>query len=82
MLSICTTNQYLLIELCKKRLEECSKTKTPDWSIEDVKYVLNNLKAGKSKDAYDLPNEVFKQDTAGEDLVIAITKLMNCIKKN
>ena len=53
-------------------LQECSKTKTPDWSIEDVQYVLNNLKAGKSKDAYNLPNDVVKQYTAGRDLVITI----------
>ena len=62
-------------ELCKKRLDACSKVKSPDWTINDVKYVLNNLKAGKSKDAYDLPNEIFKDDTAGKDLVCSNNKI-------
>ena len=34
-----------------------------------------------SKYAYDLTNEIFKQDAGGDDLVSAITKLMNRIKK-
>ena len=67
-------------KLCEERIEECSKIKTPDWTKEDVLYVLNNLKTGKAKDAYDLPNEIFKPDIAGIDLVLAVTKLMNRIK--
>ena len=42
--------------------------------------VLQHLKSGKSEDAYDLPNEIFKPDIAGIDLVLAVTKLMNRIK--
>ena len=67
-------------ELCLKRLEECSKIKTPEWTISDVTTVLTQLKAGKSKDAYDLPNEIFKPSVAGKDLILAITILMNRIK--
>ena len=40
-------------DLCKTMLEECSKIKTPEWTIIYVTVVLNNLKTGKSKDVYD-----------------------------
>ena len=66
--------------LCLERLEECSKIKTPEWTESDVTIILKQLKNGKSKDAYDLPNEIFKPGTAGDDLVSAVTKLMNRIK--
>ena len=29
-------------DLCKKRLDKCSLTKTPDWTVEDVKHVIND----------------------------------------
>ena len=63
-----------------KGLQECSKIKTPDWTIKDVKSVLSSLKARKSKDSYDLPNEIFKPEVTGDDLIIAVTKVMNIIK--
>jgi hypothetical protein len=66
--------------LCMKRLEECSRNKTPDWSVEDVTDALKCLKTGKSKDPYDIPNELFKPNVAGTNLILAITKLMNRIK--
>ena len=43
-------------------------------------YVLKELKTGKSKDPYILPNELFRLNVAGGDLILAITKLMNRIK--
>ena len=42
--------------------------------------VLKSLNTGKSKDPYDIPNELLKPDVAGEDLILAITKLMKRIK--
>ena len=63
-----------------KRLKECSTVKTPEWTITDVTTVLSQLKRGKSKDAYNLPNEIFKPSVAGKDLILAVTILMNRIK--
>jgi hypothetical protein len=57
--------------LCKERLEEASRNKTSPWSVENVISVLKQLKPGKSKDPYDLPNELFKPSAAGEDLILA-----------
>ena len=67
-------------ELCRTRLEQCSQNKTKEWTISDVTAVLKSLKPGKSKDAHDLPNEIFKPSVAGENLILAVTKLMNRIK--
>ena len=66
--------------LCMKRLEAARQNKTPAWSTEDVKFVLKSLKPKISKDPYDMPNEVFLLSNAGEDLILAITVLMNQIK--
>ena len=68
-------------ELCRARLKKAKETKSPPWSVDDVKCVLKHLKIGKSKDPYDIPNELFRLDNAGDDLILAITKLMNRIKK-
>jgi hypothetical protein len=46
-----------------------------------VTNVLKSLKTGKSKDPYELPNELFRPNTAGDDLILAVTKLMNRIKE-
>ena len=62
------------------RLKEASTNKTPEWSVEDVIFVLKSLKTGKSKDPYDIPNELMKPDVAGTDLILAVTKIMNRIK--
>ena len=42
--------------------------------------MLKHLKAGKSQDPYGLPNEIFKPDVAGHDLILALKLLMNRIK--
>ena len=66
--------------LCLSRLKECSKIKIPEWAIAYVTNVLNQLKQGKSKYAYDLPNEIFKPGIEGDDLIHAVTKLINQFK--
>ena len=48
----------------------------------DIKVVLKDLKKKISKDPYEFPNELFIMSNAGEDLVLAILKLMNKMKEN
>ena len=67
-------------KLCQERLEQASQQKSLPWTEDDVKSVLKSLKTGKSKDPYEMPNELFKPEVAGTDLVLAVTKLMNRIK--
>ena len=67
-------------ELCKTRLAETEKNKSREWSHEDVLIVLKGLKAGKSKDPHDIPNELFKPEVAGDDLINATRIIMNRMK--
>ena len=46
-----------------------------------MKFVLKNLKTGKCKDPYAIPNELFRPYAAGDDLVLAVTKLINLVKE-
>ena len=68
-------------QLCMKRLEISRKYKTPPWTITDVKYAIKDLKKKVSKDPYDMPNELMMVENAGEDLILAITHLMNMMKE-
>jgi hypothetical protein len=68
--------------LCERRLEEAFKNKTPEWTLEDVKYATKSLNSGISKDPYGHPNELFKEGIAGEGLLKAILKLRNKLKSN
>ena len=63
-------------------MEEAFRNKTPEWTIEDVKFAIKSLNSGISKDPYGHPNEIFKEGVAGEGLLKAITILMNKLKQN
>ena len=67
-------------KLCKKLLEVAKTRKTPPWSMKDLELVLKNLKKEKSRDPHGLANELFGPDVAGDDLKLAVLKLMNRIK--
>ena len=67
-------------ELCKQRIKIASKTKTPDWTMDQLETVLDYLKRNKSRDPFGYANEIFKNDVAGEDMKRAILLLMNKIK--
>ena len=45
-----------------------------------MKCALKQFKSGKTKDPYDMPNELFRPEAAGDDLILAVTMLMNRIK--
>lgn len=55
--------------------------KSDNWTLENLELVLKKLKNGKSKDAYDLVNELFKLDNIGTDLKHSILMMLNSIKK-
>ena len=68
-------------KLCEKRIEVARKNKTPEWTLEDLEKVLKQLKNNKSRDPLGLCNELFKPEVAGDDLKLAILRLMNKIKE-
>ena len=68
-------------ELCKVRLEVAKENKTPPWTMTQLEKVLHNLKLNKSRDPLGYVNELFKPEVAGEDLKLAVLKMMNRIKE-
>ena len=66
-------------KLCQERLKVASKVISPDWTEEDVKYVVKNLKKNKSRDPHGYSNELIQ--CGGQDVLSAVTKLMNSIKR-
>ena len=67
-------------ELATKKIELASKSITPDWNMEELEVVLKYLKKNKSKDALGYINKLFRPEVCGEDLKLAILKMMNVIK--
>ena len=67
-------------KLCDERLENAQRTKTPEWTIEQLDIVLKQLKSNKSRDPIGLTNELFKTNNIGSDLKKAVLALMNQIK--
>ena len=67
-------------ELCEIRLKVTKKNKTPPWDMEDLKLAIKQLSTNKSRDPEGLINEIFKEAAAGDDLLIAVLRLMNLIK--
>ena len=49
-------------------------------TMDQLESVLNYLKKNKSRDPYGYANEIFRPDVAGQDLKLAILKLMNRIR--
>ena len=73
--------ETLTNELCKARLETSRKNKSEPWVMEDLKNAVKDLAKDKARDALDQANELFKEEVAGDDLMLAVLKLMNMIKK-
>ena len=49
--------------------------------MSDLKEVLKNLGNDKCRDPEGMVNEIFKETVAGSDLLEAVLKLMNMMKK-
>ena len=67
-------------KLCKYRLKLCKENKTEPWDSDDLKQVLKQLGRDKARDADGYSNEMFMLSVAGEDLQLAVLKLLNRIK--
>ena len=64
-------------ELCSRRLEDAKKKVTQPWTMEQLESVLEYLKKDKSRDPFGYANEIFRPEVAGDDLKLAILKLMD-----
>ena len=68
-------------ELCKLRMKISSRTKTPDWTMDQLDRVLKYLKKNKSRDRLRYANEIFQEGAAGKDLTIATLSLLDRVKR-
>ena len=68
-------------DLAKLNMNKAKDNKTKPWTMEELDNVLNYLKKSKSRDPYNLANEIFHPQVAGKDLKSAILKMMNAIKQ-
>jgi hypothetical protein len=68
-------------QLCSKRLELASMTKSNPWTEADLDQVLSKLKNNKSRDPHHLIREIFKPGVIGSDLKSSMIILFNRIKK-
>ena len=66
-------------ELFNKQIEAFKKEIPPDWTLNDVKTVIKQLKKKKSEDPYGYSNEIMQE--GGDNLLCSISKLINNIKK-
>ena len=67
-------------KLCANRLKLCKAKKSEPWVMSDLKEVLKHLGRDKSRDASGYANEIFMLSVAGDDLQLAVLKLLNIIK--
>ena len=67
--------------LCEIRVKLSKSKKSQDWTMDDLKTVLKQLERDKSRDPEGLADELFKDGVAGADLLRAILKIMNMIKR-
>ena len=66
--------------LCEQNLNRARPNKSPEWTENDVVEVLKTLKKDVAREPLGYANEIFNPKVAGEDLIKAITKLVNRIK--
>ena len=53
-------------ELARLQMVQCSKNKTPDWTLEELEVVLKSLNKDKSRDALSYINELFNLVCVGK----------------
>ena len=68
-------------KLCMNRLKICKQKKSDPWDNSDLKEVSKKLGREKSRDARGYANEIFMISVAGNDLQLAVIKLLNLIKE-
>ena len=66
-------------KLCELQLKLSKSVRTKPWGMEDLKEALKGLAKDKSRDADGYANELFALEVAGDDLLLAVFKLLNCI---
>ena len=67
-------------ELFDERLKVVENVKSEPWTLDNLDWVLKNLKSGKARDPNGWCNEIFSPDVAGKSLRISMLTMFNKIK--
>ena len=67
-------------ELFELKLSLASCNKSVPWTMENLEFVLKNLREGKSRDPNGWVNDLFRNDIAGKYLKMSLLKLLNRMK--
>ena len=73
-------NYHKKVALWKLRFNRIKSVKTQDWRIKDLRNAIKSLKTNKTRDPSGLLVELLKPPVIGQDLELAILRLVNGIK--
>ena len=68
------------VALWKLRFSSLRSTKSANWGIKELRDTIKSLKNNKTRDPSGLLIELFKPPVIGQDLEVAILRLLNGIK--
>ena len=63
--------------MCEKLLKVAQANKTTPWEMKHLEKVLKYLKKDKSRDPLGYCNELFSPEVVGDDLKLALLKMMS-----
>ena len=69
-------------DLCEIKIKLSKQNKSEPWNINDRKDVLKHFCNDKARDPEGMIIELFKESVAGVDLLEAVLKVMNIMKKS
>ena len=67
-------------KLCMARIKASEKARSPDFSLDEIKHAVSELKTGRCMDPTGLIREVFK--TAGDGFLLSVLEVANFIKRS
>ena len=67
-------------KLCMARIKASEKVRSPDFSFDEIKHAVSELKTGRCMDPTGLIREVFK--TAGDGFLLSVLEMVNFIKRS
>ena len=64
--------------MCQLRIKECRSSISPNFSLDEVKQAVGELKLGRSDDPTGMVREIFQK--CGDGLLYSLVEMVNTIK--
>ena len=74
-------NKFIKSKTILLKLKNALKTKSEYITMDELDFVLRNIKTGKARDADGMVREIFKLNIIGHDLKLSLLTLLNYIKE-